>query len=375
MFGDPPYKNVLNKSALTGRLTSLSERFTAPPRFYIEAEGGVREPDAPGRGQAWWVVSRARCKFHKVNYLTDASDARQAGALALQVERLTPFAETGVHIHYGPRFASVWLWDKAAVDSAAEAAGLDARRLRVVPETALTAPGFDDLRLVETSDGYEGQSWMDGALSASRWWPDLPASRDWLLFQRGASLPADRLQADVPEPEMPVWLDRPWTRSRRSSSLDFKRIDLRMAALGFGAVAFVVFAYLTAEIVRIALDTHSVNAQIAENSRSIQPILDARSAARGNIAALKLFQDMDRYPGQLEVMALIAAQLPRNETHFTEWTWDNGQLETTIAADHPLDTLFFVRALERIPEFKAVNAERIAGDNTLRIRLTVDPKW
>lgn len=46
----------------------------------------------------------------------------------------------------------------------------------------------------------------------------------------------------------------------------------------------------------------------------------------------------------------------------------------TVAADHPLDALYFVRSLEKIDGFKNVAAERAGGDNSLRIRLMVDPK-
>lgn len=45
-----------------------------------------------------------------------------------------------------------------------------------------------------------------------------------------------------------------------------------------------------------------------------------------------------------------------------------------MAADHPLDALYFVRSLEKIDGFKNVGAERAGGDNSLQIRLAVDPK-
>jgi hypothetical protein len=125
---------------------------------------------------------------------------------------------------------------------------------------------------------------------------------------------------------------------------------------------------------RLIWDRSAVERQIVEHSAEAAPAVEARIAALDNAAAIRRVHQLDPYPSQLALMARVAEILPKNETHLTEWSYDRGQLEMTVAADHPLDAVFFVRALERVDRFKKVSVERAGGDNSLRIRLSVEPR-
>ena len=148
-----------------------------------------------------------------------------------------------------------------------------------------------------------------------------------------------------------------------------------MVALS-GVGGFVMaLAFFGAEALRLTIDTQSVQRELEARSTGIRPVLDARTAALDNAEIVRRFKDIDPFPSQIALMANIAQVLPKNETHLTEWNWDHGQLEIVVAANHPLDTLYFVRSIEHLPGFKGVTAEQISGDNALRIRANVDPKW
>jgi len=63
--------------------------------------------------------------------------------------------------------------------------------------------------------------------------------------------------------------------------------------------------------------------------------------ALGNAAAIRRLHQLDPYPSQLALMARSPKSCQKTETHLAEWSYDRGQIEMTIAADHPLDAVFF----------------------------------
>jgi hypothetical protein len=362
--------------AQTGPISGLSrliEQLTPAPLLYLQTAAGVEAP-AGRRGRRYWVVSRGLCRFFAVPLLPEAAAARQRDALQLQIRRLSPFAETGSHCHFGEKFVSLWLWDQAAVREAAGAIGIDAARVKVLPEPALRPPAADGVRLVATLDGVEAQSWSEGAVAASRWWAAAPDARAWTLYQRGASLPPERLTASPPPPLSLPWLARPWTHDRQSATVDLGRIDMRLVAAGVAVLLFAGYGYLGAEWVHLENQLAQSRAQVAARSRAIDPILAARATALDNQAAIGRIRGFDRFPDQLTIMARVAGILPQNDAHFTDWDYEAGKLDLTIAADQPLDALYFVQSLERVHGFSGVGAERAGGDNSLRLRLTVDPQ-
>jgi len=351
---------------------TLMSPFAPRPRLYLQRATEIEEPSVR-RGRRYWLVSRSLCRFFKIPRLADASTGRELEALRLQIERLSSFAATGSHFHFGVNFISLWLWDARVVGDAADAMGVDLRRVPVFPESALQPPG-EGARMIECLDGVEGQSWDQGTLVASRWWPTPPDSRNWVLFQRGAAVGPDRLTTNPPPAAALAWLARPWTNSPTDGWDQLANFDLRLAAAGVATVLLIGYGYLGAEWLRLAWDLNAVETRIAVHSAEVVPLVEARVAALDNAAVIRRLHEFDPYPSQLQLMTRVADILPKNDTHLTEWSYDRGQLQITVAADHPLDSVFFVRALERVDRFKAVSAERAGGDNSLRIRLTVEPR-
>jgi hypothetical protein len=352
---------------------TLTSRFVRPPRLYLQRAAAVEEP-LVRYGRRYWVVPRSLCRFFKIPPLADASNDRQLDALRLQIERLSPFVESGSHFHFGANFINLWLWDAQVVSDAATAIGIDLRRVSVLPESALQ-PAGEGVRMIECLDGVEGQCWNQGSLVASRWWPTPPDSRNWVLFQRGAAVSPDRLTTNPPAAVALPWLPRPWTNSRTDGWGGISNIDLRLAAAGIAVALLIGYDYLGMEWLRLSWARSAVERQITVHSAEVAPTVEARIAALENAGVIQRLRRLDPYPSQLSLMARVADILPKNETHLTEWSYDRGQLEMTVAADHPLDAVFFVRALERVDGFKSVAVERAGGgDNSLRIRLTVEPQ-
>jgi hypothetical protein len=352
--------------------TASIARLAPGTQLYFETPSGVEVP--PTRhGRRYWIVSRGLCRFFKVPLLAEAPRARQLDALALEVKRLSPFEETGSHFHLGPKFASVWLWNQRATRAAGQAVGVDVERLRILPEPALLASAENEVRLIETLDGVEAQRWEDGCLAASRWWPAPPDPRNWVLFQRGASVSPERLATTVPGAQHPGWLRRPWTQTRSARSFHPTQVDLRLVAAGLAAFFLIGYAYESAKWWRATNDLRGLAGEIAIHSNAIEPIFGARTQALDNLAAIRVLRELDRFPGQLALMARVAEVLPQNEARLTAWTYDRGQLDLDIASSQPLDVVKLVRTLESIDHFKAVAAERTGSGNTLRLHVTVEP--
>lgn len=359
------------KHPATAGLVAFAARLSPPPRLFFQTAVGVEVPP-PGRGRRYWIVARSRCRFFRAPLLPAVSHARQIAALALEVQRLSPFAETGRHLHLGSGSAVIWVWDQAATRAAAAAAGIDIARLRVVPEPAMQAPG-DGLRLVETLDGAEGQYWAGGGLAASRWWPKAPDGRAWLMFQRGAALAADDLEPAPPLPQRLAWLPRPWTTTRAAGPFALTRIDARVLAAALGAAVLLAYAYQGAQWVRVGHDIALLRQEIARRSQQIEPLLEARDRALDNQSAIRLLHDLAPFPSQLALMARITAALPADDTRLTAWVYDRGQLELGIASPRPLDVVKLVRALEGLDHVKSVAAERTGTGNSLHLHVTLDP--
>ena len=149
---------------------------------------------------------------------------------------------------------------------------------------------------------------------------------------------------------------------------------MRLAATGVGAMMLILFSYLGAEWLRVSGDLAATETAIAARASGAEPGMQARAEALENQAADLALIELDRFPTQLALMARVSEILPKNETHLTEWSYETGRLEMTVAADHPLDAVYFVSGLEKIDRFKGVAAERAGSDNSLHIRLTIDPK-
>jgi hypothetical protein len=353
---------------------ALYSRFAAAPRLWVQMASGVEEPQGR-RGRGYWVVARGLCRFFKVPLLPQATAARQRDALELQIGRLSPFAETGSHWHFGPDFISLWLWDAAAARSAGEAIGVDVDRLRALPEPVLRPPGADGVRLIETADGVEAQCWTGGAPAASRWWAASPDRQAWLLFQRGASVPPERMTPLPAVPQRLDWLASPWTQARSGGSFDLTALDPRLAAAAAAGLLLIAYGYLGAEWLHQRVELSRTEAAITAQMRQGEPQLTARTAALDNQAAIARLRELDRYPAQLALMARVAGMLPNNgQVRLADWSWDDGHLELTVAAGQPLDSLFFVRSLERVDGFRGVGVERAGSDNSLHLRLTVAPR-
>jgi len=128
-----------------------------------------------------FILSRGRCGFTRIKLASNNRSGLQAAKF--QAARNKRFTQTKVRIEHDNKIslsAGVWSWDSAKTVSD----GTDLTKVRVLPETLARKPLDKGARLVRCIDGVEGEIWQDATLLASRWWPKVPALREWQLFLR-----------------------------------------------------------------------------------------------------------------------------------------------------------------------------------------------
>lgn len=124
------------------------------------------------------VVPRAACRLERVWMPARTREGFEAARLSLgqNLLREGEFVFLEPAADPGPGHVNAWICSPEAVDAG-----------RVwLPEPYLRQPGTTGPRLVQCTDGYEGQVWSDSTLIASRWWPIPPGPAEWLQFINGA---------------------------------------------------------------------------------------------------------------------------------------------------------------------------------------------
>jgi len=101
-------------------------------------------------------------------------------------------------------------------------------------------------------------------------------------------------------------------------------------------------------------------------------VVNDRVRAIENREFLAGFQKLTPYPPQFELLARVAAQLPK-DTRITGWSYEAGNLQFTIASPTSPDLLFYVKSYAAVKGFTDVTADRAEGDRTLRVKLRVVP--
>jgi hypothetical protein len=140
------------------------------------------EPAAKrGFGLQTVVLARSRCRF-KWFRLSALPAAERLDALRVQARAWQPFDDSAYVLSLRGETGLAVAWDRLSVQRDLHAAGHDASRCRLLPETLMRQASPDGAHLVQCMGGVEGQIWREGWLCASRWWPSLPVVHDWRLF-------------------------------------------------------------------------------------------------------------------------------------------------------------------------------------------------
>jgi hypothetical protein len=338
-------------------------------RVYLQFPDRVQRPEA-GFGKLAWVLARALCHFKLVELSHVPLHAR-AQALPLQIAQFSPYPSTGNCTVWQNGRALVWYWDQAVVQRGMAEAGLARRRVRVIPESVLYAPGTSGLRLIRNLEGVDGQYWQDDRLLQSRWWKQVPGGAEWLAFQRDIGLAGESRQPDVPPPLDLALHHAPQLSSTAGGEAAGWRDERAIYAL-LALALFTPTAWIGAQLIKSELAHRAVLASTVEPERKALPQVTVREQALRAASRCQSLYDLDPYPSQLELMARVASALPKGATYLREWDFHDGKLKIVLVMQNEaFSSSALVGALEKAGGFENIQVAPGTDPKVLAIDMRV----
>lgn len=352
---------------LKERLASLRRRFSDQPNVIQTRAGAERLPVRSLRPH--WIVGRDLTLFRCEDFANVPRNRRRA-ALALKVPVWSPFEHTGWHAVWAGGVAMVWFWDQRVVAVRREpfAVPVDLARVQVCPETAFLPRRADGAWLERTAHGWELQSWRDGVLRASFWFPQRPTADELtdVLARHGIDAAVSGAGEDIP----PRHAAAPW-RSPQTPQEWLIANERPLAAAGLLALALVA-VWQEARFSKLSRLDAAATQEFAALEAELGPIAGTRAEAtrlrRRNDALVAILN----VPSQARLMSLVDAAIPSATTRFAEWNYQQGELTVIVEdTERSVDTVAYVRALEAEPLFTEVRVGRAQREDRVRITLRV----
>lgn len=327
--------------------------FRLPVRRFFQSTDKTETPQNRV-GAVQWVLSRSLYRF-QIFDLSQVPSKNRAQALRLELGQWTPFANSNYYVGWHGQQALVWGWDSDKVVPAIVAQGLKPQRLQILPETVLQTPFQDGLCLSRCHQGFEGQLWRKAQLERSRWWPQLPAADDWLMFQRDAGIPPTEQQNQTPAPRVSPLNVRPWVNQVGSADDKAARWERFAMVLGAFLLLLPTFWY-GFSLYKVQVGIAQLRERQTQLQREVEPIIKARSQALDYLARINALRSLAPYPEQLVLLAKIAQVLPQDKSFIKEWDYKPGQLKVTITAPGDISTTGLIGLLQQAGPFRDVKA-------------------
>ena len=224
------------------------------------------------------VVPRAACRLERVWMPARTREGMDAARLAVgrNLLREGEFVFVEPPPDTGAGYVNTWICSPEAVSGN-----------RVwIPEGILRAPGTSGARLVQCSEGYEGQIWDKGVLIATRWWVIPPGAADWRQFADGADAAYGLPDTDadwrrVPDVEMVPWRTDLSLLSLGRESIARVFTPARLAVAGLLLLAL-PFGFQAGSYVRLSLFMSDAGVKIAELEERNRSISASQRQARSD---------------------------------------------------------------------------------------------
>jgi len=321
-----------------------------------------------------WVLSRALTRQNTFEVAENIPESKRKSALALLVRKWSPFPSGQFAAHWVGHRVTVYAWDSAQVAAAIAAAGLTQARVTVWPETFFRAPLNDGVRLATMIDGFEGQVWRGGLLVATRWWPTVPAAREWITFLRASGVDLSQASLREPVPVTAEILSAPWTIASAPITDIWGLLQNEHVASIAAAVAAAPFLYFLAQAAVLSVATARAENELAGMNASSQAIRTERTGAIGNLDGIDAYLSLERFPPQFELFAAAGSLLRDGKATLSEWNYDSGQLEIALQADQSLEAATYIQMFEQDSHFSEVTGTVGNQERELRLKMRVDPQ-
>lgn len=311
---------------------------------YLITPNGI-EPAGRQDYKAPWIISRALCRFIHADFSHVPKKQRPA-ALALHVERMSPFKKTGYAVGWHDAQAQIWLWNAETIDTILASAPNEHRAdeaRHMVPELAYWQRETNNgLNLFQATQGFDLQYWKDNVLRASQWFAEPPDAEQIRRFARAQSLPVVDIALEPRQPRLRAELNPEFERSWLQQ-VESGKVGLFWAAV---MVSVLVASLQLNRIAQWYWTGTEVEQEIAQFKSSSEALLQARSDARRLRDEAETIAELMRYPSSLATAELVRSRLQTiHRFELISWERNFDQIELTVKG--PLDnSLALVQALE-----------------------------
>lgn len=319
-----------------------------------------------------WVLSRKLLRHNVFSIPDTLTQAQQDAYLRLQVKKAFPFAEPGFNAVRKERQASIYAWDQSAVAAELRAQGLSLST-EIIPETLIRERAVDDLRIVAMLEGFEGQSWKGGFLTATRWWALRPSQIEWRQFARmtGAN---DLSDSGVPTSIELGLLERPWIEDAFSLGQVAALFQTARAAQVAITAVLCALVFILSQTGVILLQESRVKAEIVKLRAANKEFGQNRAAAYSNLDEITGLLALDSSPPQIDVLYAALAILGPAEARVLSWSFDRGNLDVIVRGKREFDPTTFITLFERDERFEGVSGTLVGQERDLQLKMTVEPQ-
>ena len=295
-------------------------------------------------------LSRALVRVKRFT-LTGLPARQRAQALNMQLLAWAPFETThAVAVEQGES-ALVLAWSAAAASAEA------------IPETLLTPrPEQDGWRLLEVLEGVEAQLWREGALVATRWWPELPDGQQWqdLLRAHGEG---EGLQ--MPKVSSVDWLASP-SPAHRLRVLGAAQSQLAGWERLATTAALLACLGLTSAQARSAWEAWQARATLQEKLTALEvaaaPVRRAQDDAWRQLRRNQALAEQLRAVDPLALMDHISTVLPPRGVSIKEFELQGDEVRLGLLLTDNQSQTAVIRALQGGQWLSQVEEMRGRGD-------------
>ena len=357
--------------SISERLVDWIQNYVSPvPKKLVDAGDELKALPGSDR-QLVWVPKRQTLK-HTVFTMPEQLKGRKRNtALDLKIRAWAPFETVGYSVLWQNNQASVFAWDQDAIEERIRAHGYHPSRCEVVPEAFIREPMDNGIRLMEVSDGVEGQVWEDNFLTVARWWKSAPDGQEWTLFRRSAGIAFEGSEAERNISSDPKWLEIPWNTAFRSKNFLGQFLMNQALVTALVTILLTPCMYFTGAWITYGILNRGLSASISEIEASGKSVRTERSRAISALEYAESLSSLRRYPRQIEIISRAHSLLVPFSIQVSGWDYDEGILEFGLKSESDMNATLYIPTFENDPMFSRVSASTRGTRLVMRMNVSL----
>ena len=304
----------------------------------------------------------------------------------LHLNRLAPFADSGVFACRTGDVVHFWFWENQRVRELCQQHNLDFETIELAPESVCFPKLKEGAVLYRCKEGVEAQLWHKGQLVDSAWWPDTVDASTWANWRPSALAALASRDAPVVWPESlpPIGLaasnvaragttvlKKPWASNllRTQWWQGLKQIRLGIVVLIASALLAGYTGYLTAKWLTLGQMQSAIDKKIALLSPRVDPLQAKRSTALEYLQWTLQVAKLDNQAGIRKVLESLQPTLLQQEAAIREFEYTDGEIRLMLVpANTELNMTTIIQQFETLPGL--YNVQLLPNSDTHAMRIS-----